>query len=203
MDFRRRFEFGLAWRTIALVAALWLLALAIDDAWPARRPAGGAADRRVARWQPVELHPAHQFHGLAVRRIGALRGLFAALLRPQRRRLRRARRNARRGDQGASGAPHRRPRPKRAICPRSSTTRRARCWRSTRTAGSRCSTRPRGSCSRAQRCRGFEDVDALGPGNAAAVSSRPERARSPGWCSTAFRKARSLPLPRSRGSTGR
>jgi signal transduction histidine kinase len=30
MAFRRRFEFGLAWRTIALVAALWLLVLAID-----------------------------------------------------------------------------------------------------------------------------------------------------------------------------
>ena len=30
MGFRRRFEFGLAWRTIALVAALWLFVLAID-----------------------------------------------------------------------------------------------------------------------------------------------------------------------------
>ena len=30
MGFRRRFEFGLAWRTIALVAALWLFVLALD-----------------------------------------------------------------------------------------------------------------------------------------------------------------------------
>lgn len=28
MDFRRRFEFGLAWRTLALIAALWLLSIA-------------------------------------------------------------------------------------------------------------------------------------------------------------------------------
>ena len=30
MDFRRRFEFGLGWRTLVLVAALWLLSIAIN-----------------------------------------------------------------------------------------------------------------------------------------------------------------------------
>src|SRR5947207_2461085 len=32
MDFRRRFEFGLAWRTLALLGAAWLLILSLDTA---------------------------------------------------------------------------------------------------------------------------------------------------------------------------
>ena len=32
MDFKRRFEFGLAWRTAALIASLWLFIVALDTA---------------------------------------------------------------------------------------------------------------------------------------------------------------------------
>ena len=82
MDFRRKFEFGLAWRTIVLIGAILLVAKAAIT--PGVR-AGliVAAHRRDHRaGEPVEFHPPHQFPGLALHRIRALRGLFAAFLRP-------------------------------------------------------------------------------------------------------------------------
>ena len=30
MDFRRKFEFGLAWRTLVLIAAIWLFSVSLD-----------------------------------------------------------------------------------------------------------------------------------------------------------------------------
>ena len=54
MGFRRRFEFGLAWRTLALIAAIWLLALALStpDLRAARLVAAFIAFAAVASiWQ--------------------------------------------------------------------------------------------------------------------------------------------------------
>jgi len=54
MDFRRRFEFGLAWRTLALIAAVWLLTVALStpDLRAARLVAGFVAFAALASlWQ--------------------------------------------------------------------------------------------------------------------------------------------------------
>jgi len=54
MGFRRRFEFGLAWRTLALIAAVWLftVALSTPDLRAARLVAGFVAFAALASlWQ--------------------------------------------------------------------------------------------------------------------------------------------------------
>ena len=92
MDFRRKFEFGLAWRTVVLVGAILLVVAAASTPGVRAGLVVAALVAVAGACQPVEFHPPHQFPGLALHRVGALRGLFAALLGPQRRRLRRSRR---------------------------------------------------------------------------------------------------------------
>ena len=135
MDFRRRFEFGLAWRTLVLIAAVWLFTKAL------RRPDLRAGTRRRGADR--------------VRRAGAACGQFIRRTNFQVSRFIESVRfedySQRFSDPSGGGfdvlgdtldaalktlqARHIRERPpRRATCRRSSTMRRARCWRSTRTA---------------------------------------------------------------------
>ena len=75
--FRHKFEFGLAWRTIVLVLAIWLLsqALATPDLRAARLVAALIDFAALASlWQFIRRT------NFQVARIGPLRGLFPALL---------------------------------------------------------------------------------------------------------------------------
>ena len=165
MDFRRRFEFGLAWRTLVLIAAICAVRRGDVDARtcaPARLVAAliVAFAALASLWKFIRRT---NFQVVALHRIGAIRGLFAAFLGPQRRRVRRARRDAGCRLEDASGAAHRRHRAKRDISSAIVDDARARCSPSTRTAGSRCSTRRRGRSVARHQLRRRRGSRSLGP----------------------------------------
>ena len=127
MDFRRRFEFGLAWRTLALVAALWLFVLALDT--PGLR-AGRIVALIIAL---IALASLWNF----IRRTNFIVSRFVEFVRfedysqrfsdPSGGGFDVLGRDARPCAEGTSGAAHRGERRERASSRRSSTMRRARC----------------------------------------------------------------------------
>ena len=206
MDFRRKFEFGLAWRTIA-PHRVRSCSSPRQSTTPgrARRPGRRRARRARRAGEPVELHPPHQFPRLALHRIASasriIRSAFptraAAASTFSGETLDQALKTlqARHTQESAEArylVGDRRRCAERAAHASIEDGRVEMLNKAARQLFARHAAAP-----------SLEDLEALGPELRRGCGCRRARARSRGWSSTACRRRRSSPRRRSRASTSR
>ena len=115
MDFRRKFELGLAWRTLFLIAAVWLFTKSLEFA---NIRAGRVIAALIVFFAVASIWTFIRRTNLLVARFvefRPVRRLFAAIFGPERRRFRHPRRHARSGAENASSATY--PRVRRGALP--------------------------------------------------------------------------------------